>query len=985
MIRCAVAAWLLLGWFGQPARAADPPQEPVLRIEAGGHTGSVPRLATDRSGRLLATAGYDKTVRLWAVEDWGRPDHGQLAILRPPIGPGEEGEIYAVAMAPDARRVYAAGATGGRWNGTFSVYIFDTEHAQFAGSLPGLGAPVNELQVSRDGTRLAAGLAAGGIRVWDTARFSPVYEDRAYAGPVRALAFDKQGRLFSTASDGHVRAYDPAGRKLADVQPAPGLRPWGLAPSPDGDVVAVTYENAQPDGRPRLDVLSARTLALVLSPDVTGLQGEGLLTAAWVHDSQGGVQLLAGGYVRAGGVNVIRRWADFGLGAATDIPAARDTILDIVPLPGGGALYSADDPGWGRIGGDGQVLHPADPPLMDLRPARDRLAISADGLTVEVATAGGLARFDAASRRLQLGPKPDPALPAVRTAAPGLVATGWRDGSAPQLNGVALPLSRSEFARSLAVLPGNGGVLLGTDTHLRLYGRDARQIAQADIPAAAWAVGVSGDGSVAVAALLDGTLRWYDLGPAPTLSERVALFAQPALDRWVLYTPEGFFDHADTGGQDLVGVHLNRGRNQQPEWISFSQAYRPLHAPAAVLARLRGDPAPARARLAELGDLRARFARQPTVVIAAACLPQPDGSCTSLPLQRDAVTVLPSAATASLRLQLAVADRGLGAGMVDMFVNGRNGGRSGGPALQAGQLGTVMVDVALDPGESTVQARVYDGAGSVYTESTALRFAAPTPDSGAAPTDAGHGRLFVVSVGIDHFAQAEFKLGYAVADASSFADLARSVGAPYFRDVVVTRLIDADATRAGILDALARVAQQAGPADTFLFYAATHGLRNTADGRFLLIPHDAAAPTSMEALASSALDETTLIAALARIRTRNGLLLLDTCYSGQVTAESLANVGHETGRYLLTASTSVQEALDSYDNRNGVFLYAIREALTGRAAHGPDGVVTALSLGEYVSYRVGELARKKGHEQDALFRTAQRDLRLFPLGKMVTQ
>src|SRR3954468_1093683 len=124
-----------------------------------------------------------------------------------------------------------------------------------------------------------------------------------------------------------------------------------------------------------------------------------------------------------------------------------------------------------------------------------------------------------------------------------------------------------------------------------------------------------------------------------------------------------------------------------------------------------------------------------------------------------------------------------------------------------------------------------------------------------------------------------------------------------------------------------------------------------------------------------------LATAVSRIRARNGLLLLDTCYSGQVTAENLANVGHETGRYLLAASSSLQEALDSYDNHNGVFVYAVREALGGRAARDSEGVISALSLGEYVSHRVGELAREKGHEQDAVFRSAQRDLRAFPLAK----
>ena len=222
-----LAAVLIAGAAVAAPRAGSVPHRPFLRIEAGGHIGAVARLSVDEDGRLMASAGYDKTVRLWSL-----PGGQERAVLRVPIGPGHEGELYAVALTPDGRRVFAAGATGGSWDGTFSIYLFSVRRARLIGRLPGLPAPVFDLAVSPDGTRFAAGLARGGMREWDAHSGKLVAADPNYAGPVRRVAFGAGNQLYTTAADGKLRAYDAAGHLVASRVPEPGiaaLGPGGLA------------------------------------------------------------------------------------------------------------------------------------------------------------------------------------------------------------------------------------------------------------------------------------------------------------------------------------------------------------------------------------------------------------------------------------------------------------------------------------------------------------------------------------------------------------------------------------------------------------------------------------------------------------------------------------------------------------------------------------------------------------------------------------
>ncbi|MDB5379151.1 MAG: exported protein of unknown function, partial [Rubritepida sp.] len=786
------------------ARAQEPPQAPILRIEAAAHIAPVARLATDATGRILASVSDDKTLRLWSL-----PDGTPIGVLRPPIGDREEGELYAVTLTPDGTRAIAAGYTGRSRDGTFSIYVFETSSGRLLARLPNQPAPVFHLAVSPDGTRIAAALGGrSGIRIWDARNGRQLAEDSAgWTGPARMVAFDGAGRLAATSSDGKVRVYDASGRKVIERVPVQGGRPYGLAWSPDGALLAIGFED-----RLRVEVLQASDLRSVLVPDTTWLQGEGLPAVAWASDARGGVQLYAGGYARRadgapGAMNfVIRRWADFGLGPARDIPAARDAISHLLPLPQGGLAYAAADPGWGRIAPDGSVVQAPSPPGGDFRNTAEWLAASPDGQRVRFMLRPGTPPLVFDGQSGQLAADDGRGLLPARQQAQRLAVTDWQNRDRPRLNGQPLRLVEGEYSRSLAILPKEESFLLGTDTHLRLFDRSGRLLDQLPMPGTVWAV-VAVEG-MAVAALGDGTIRWFEV--TDHIRERGALFVHADARRWVAWTPEGLFDHAPQGGQELVGVHLNNGRGQTPEWASFQQAYRALYAPAAVRARLLGDTRLAQTRMNELGEVRARIGRLPALAAGQACAVIGE---TCAPVAWGG-SELPAGASA-LRLTFNTTDRGLGLGPLDVMVNDRIAVRS---VAVAGQN---AVEVPLDPGPNRVAARLYADDRTLFAEGPTLELRRP----GEAAPPPGAGRLIIVAVGVDQYQLAELSLRFAVADTRTVVETLRSRAQGVVRVVISTVLTTREATRANILAALASAAQVARPEDTFVLYLAGHGVR----------------------------------------------------------------------------------------------------------------------------------------------------------------
>ena len=87
------------------------------------------------------------------------------------------------------------------------------------------------------------------------------------------------------------------------------------------------------------------------------------------------------------------------------------------------------------------------------------------------------------------------------------------------------------------------------------------------MPGEVWAVNISGDGKLVVAAYDDGTIRWHRTDDG---RELLALQVLPDKKNWVLWTPEGFYA-ATPGAHGVLRWLVNRGPDKAAETFPVSQ------------------------------------------------------------------------------------------------------------------------------------------------------------------------------------------------------------------------------------------------------------------------------------------------------------------------------------------------------------------------------------------------------------------------------
>jgi WD40 repeat protein len=930
--------------YGCLSVATAQPSEPILQLNSGFHTGPVRSLSADSAGRYLLTASEDKTARLWDARTGAA-----LRVFRPPVANGPEGSLYAAALSPDGQTAAVGGYTGASWNRgdsalvtvgnwqgyartrEYSVYLFSVATGEMTMNISGLGGEICDLKFSPDGKFLAAALGeAKGIVVVSAKDGAAHRKLIGYGGAARRMAFSSSGRLAVVAADGYLRMYSRTFQLL--FAQSTGGRPSGVAFLRDESTVAVSCDDSN-----RIQLFDARTGAPSGSFQAALSSAKGSVALACTPDGA----LWSGAY-QQNNRYLIAVWKDR---RRIEIPAAATPIADICALPDGSAAYASLWPEMGRILPDfiapkesedyteGAYLRRAEIRSTAFR-QQELFQLNDDGTEIGLKGVNRDALFfSLATRMFRTGPN---AYPRAVTTSRDLTVSGWKNHTQPALNGQPLNiLDQGEISRCADISADGTRVLIGASQHVICLDREGDVLWKRNLPRECVAVKTSGNGQVAAVALDNGMYLWLDMKEGMPL---MTLFAHPDNSRWVLWTPDGYYDCA-AGAEDLIGWNLNQGPDKAAAFYPVARFRNAFYRPDVIDRLLQFD----RPQIAQY------LPEQP-----AETPPEKPDIVQTLPPEVSIVSPQPGTSMNRRNINLKYIVRPSGKETVEsvkILVDGR----------------PVQLLTTIQPGdnETTVEIPDHDCEISVIAKN---RFASGVPATvrvqwtGVREDQLFKPKLYILAVGISRYKDKNLALQYAAKDADDFARIMKKQNGLLYGDVSVRLLTDDSGHKTAIMEGLEWIQRETTSKDVAMIFFAGHGLNDNA-GTFFYMPVEA----DVERLRSTCVNYIEIKQTVAAIAGKV-ILFMDACHSGSVMGSIRRSVidingiinelsSAENGVIVFTSSTGRQYSLEHIDWNNGAFTKALVEGLAGKADLFGRNQISVKTLDAYITQRVKDLTK----------------------------
>jgi WD40 repeat protein len=939
---CIISLCIVSGVKGQPA-------EPILRLNSAFHTGVIYDISTDAQGKYLLTASEDKTARLWDARTGDI-----LRILRPPIGYGKEGFLYACALSPDGQVAAVGGHTGASWNKAdsskvtvgnwtgyarqlkYSIYLFSTSTGELINNIDDIDAEILDLNFSPDGNYLAAALNGNrGVRIFHAKDGNEVRKLIAYSGAVRKAEFSPSGQLITIADDNYIRLYGKT-FQLSATRSLTG-KPLDFALSPDGLTIAVCCAD-----QTTISILDMNDLTLINTISALSFEKKSINAVVFSPDGN----IYAGGNIDSNG----KRQIKFVKGnSRISIPAGSGDIIGMKALPDGSVVFGTSYPEIGRIlpdnkspdgwvGNNGTYIRTADMKMAIAPKQWELFQLNEDGTEIGLL---GIDRkvlyFSILDRELKIAPS---SLPTAtdRNLSKNIRMTGWKNGNAPCLNGKILKiLDEGEVGRCVDVSHDGTRILLGTSKQIICIDHQGSVLWKHPLMEECVAIKTAGDGKIAAAALGNGTCSWFDMSEGSRL---LTLFAHSDNRRWVLWTPAGYYDCA-VGADELIGWNVNQSKKEASAFYPIAQFRKTFYNLEIIDKSLGGHT-----------QLAQRVGKTPDKPVSDSV------NSIAQVLPPEVTIVTPQSGTSvkdrQIRLRYHVSISGQEpVESVKILIDGR----------------PVQLLSSITPGanEAMVDIPERDCEISIIAKnkfSTGVPASAKIKWTGVKEEDILKPKLYILAVGISQYQDRDLTLQFASKDAMDFTKIMAKQKGLLYSDVVIKLLTDANASKFNILDGLEWIQKETTSRDVSMIFFAGHGINDNA-GTFFYLPVEA----ETERLRTTCINYVDIKQTVASIAGKV-ILFMDACHSGDVmgsTRRAIIDINGvvnelssaENGAVVFTSSTGRQYSLEDATWNNGAFTKSLVEGLGGKADLFGRKNISIKTLDAFITQRVKELTKGK--------------------------